>query len=145
MAPFGACHGKCAAHARCEVLAMSGAHASAARLKGASVQVMLMQSKSMPKRIHFTGSDGERYRFLAKPDDDLRRDMRVMEFASLLNRLLEGDTNTRRRDMQVLPLAHATLPQHAQSCACVSPVWAVLCSWVPQRRAAVQGMYCGRP
>eukprot|EP00892_Ulva_mutabilis_P006464 jgi/Ulvmu1/418/UM001_0425.1 len=70
-------------------------------IAGTEREVMLMQSKSMPKRIHFTGSDGERYRFLAKPDDDLRRDMRVMEFASLLNRLLEGDTNTRRRDMQV--------------------------------------------
>lgn len=67
------------------------------------LQVMLMQSKSMPKRVHFTGSDGERYRFLAKPDDDLRRDMRVMEFASLLNRLLEADANTRRRDMQASP------------------------------------------
>lgn len=76
---------------------------------------MLMQSKSMPKRIHFTGSDGQRYRFLAKPEDDLRRDMRVMEFACLLNRLLEADANTRRRDMQ------ARCPRHPRTTTAMHP------------------------
>ena len=62
---------------------------------------MLMQSASHPKRIQIIGSDGARYRFLAKPHDDLRRDLRVMEFALLLNRLLEEDASTRGRSMQL--------------------------------------------
>lgn len=60
-----------------------------------------MQSASHPKRIQIIGSDGARYRFLAKPQDDLRRDLRVMEFALLLNRLLEEDASTRGRSMQL--------------------------------------------
>lgn len=60
-----------------------------------------MQSASHPKRIHIIGSDGAQYRFLAKPQDDLRRDLRVMEFAMLLNRLLEEDAGTRGRSMQL--------------------------------------------
>lgn len=69
--------------------------------QGADLQVSLMSSASHPKRIHIVGSDGARYRFLAKPQDDLRRDLRVMEFALLLNRLLEEDASTRGRSMQL--------------------------------------------
>jgi phosphatidylinositol kinase/protein kinase (PI-3 family) len=68
---------------------------------GADLQLLLMQSASVPKRIQLVGSDGARYRFLAKPHDDLRRDLRVMEFAMLLNRLLEEDASTRGRSMQL--------------------------------------------
>jgi phosphatidylinositol kinase/protein kinase (PI-3 family) len=60
-----------------------------------------MSSASYPKCMHLIGSDGFRYRWLAKPQDDLRRDLRVMEFTQLLNRLLEEDANTRRRSMQL--------------------------------------------
>ena len=70
-----------------------------------------MASASKPKRMHFRGSDGHRYRFLAKPQDDLRRDMRVMEYASLLNRLLADDADTCRRGMQARPAAAAAIHQ----------------------------------
>ena len=60
-----------------------------------------MASASYPKKMHLVGSDGGTFRFLAKPLDDLRRDMRVMEYASLLNRLLADDVATRAAGTQV--------------------------------------------
>ena len=70
-----------------------------------------MASASAPKRIHFAGSDGHTYRFLAKPQDDLRRDMRVMEYGSLLNRLFGGAAATRQRHVRVSCLV-AGAPLH---------------------------------
>jgi hypothetical protein len=65
------------------------------------LQVQVMLSLSRPKRMHFLGSDGYKYRFLSKPNDDLRRDMRVMEYANLLNRLFADDPATAQRGMKV--------------------------------------------
>ena len=60
-----------------------------------------MPSICAPKQIHFLGSDGHSYRFLAKPKDDLRGDMRVIEYVSMLNRLLDNDAKAVRRNMRV--------------------------------------------
>jgi serine/threonine-protein kinase ATR len=40
-----------------------------------------MASLQRPKKITFIGSDGQKYSFLAKPKDDLRKDYRLMDFA----------------------------------------------------------------
>ena len=45
------------------------------------------------------GSDGRMYRFLAKPKDDLRKDNRMMEVASILNGLFAKDPASRRRNL----------------------------------------------
>jgi serine/threonine-protein kinase ATR len=75
-----------------------------------------MMSLSRPKRMHFLGSDGYKYRFLSKPNDDLRRDMRVMEYANLLNRLFADDPATGRRGMRVCASNKLyTLPLHCHS------------------------------
>lgn len=74
-----------------------------------TAQVQVMMSLSRPKRMHFLGSDGHRYRFLAKPNDDLRRDMRVMEYATLLNRLVADDAATCRRGTRVRALRTSLL------------------------------------
>lgn len=49
-------------------------------------KVEVMQSLQKPKKIGFRGSDGANYTFLAKPKDDLRKDQRLMELATGLNR-----------------------------------------------------------
>jgi serine/threonine-protein kinase ATR len=41
------------------------------------------------------------YRFLAKPEDDLRKDSRVMEVNSLVNKLLSRDIEARRRQLRI--------------------------------------------
>ena len=47
------------------------------------------------------GSDGRVYRFLAKPKDDLRKDNRMMEVASILNGLFAKDPASRRRNLLI--------------------------------------------
>jgi len=51
-----------------------------------AVQVEVMASLQKPKKVVFLGSDGHPYTFLAKPKDDLRKDQRLMELATALNR-----------------------------------------------------------
>ena len=52
-------------------------------------------------QITFIGSDGMPYTFLVKPDDDLRKDSRMMETAALLNRLFVRDPVSRRRNLYI--------------------------------------------
>lgn len=41
------------------------------------------------------------YPFLVKPDDDLRKDSRMMETAALLNRLFVREPVSRRRNLYI--------------------------------------------
>jgi serine/threonine-protein kinase ATR len=55
------------------------------------------------------GSDRSSYAFLCKPKDDLRKDLRMMEFTTMLNRLLARDAESRKRRLylrtfSVIPL-----------------------------------------
>lgn len=49
--------------------------------------VTVMRSIVAPKKVTFVGSDGNKYSFLCKPKDDLRRDCRLGDFNDLLNKL----------------------------------------------------------
>ena len=53
-----------------------------------------------PRRISIVGSDGQTYRFLGKPKDDLRKDARLMEFNSIINKLLKANSDSRRRQLR---------------------------------------------
>eukprot|EP00762_Andalucia_godoyi_P004400 ANDGO_08208.mRNA.1 Serine/threonine-protein kinase ATR len=73
-------------------------------------EVEIMTSLQKPKKIFVLCSDGSRKAFLCKPKDDLRKDSRLLEFSSVLNRLFlkEPDTNRRRlriRTFSVVPLS----------------------------------------
>lgn len=77
--------------------------------------VLVMASLMRPRRIGFMGSDGERYRFLAKRETagDMRKDSRLIDFLTVVNRLLAKDAEARRRDLRiktyaVLPLTEET-------------------------------------
>ncbi len=52
-------------------------------------------------QVDLIGSDGRLYRFLAKPKDDLRKDNRMMEVASILNGLFAKDPASRRRNLLI--------------------------------------------
>ncbi|KNC71764.1 hypothetical protein SARC_15694, partial [Sphaeroforma arctica JP610] len=54
-------------------------------------KVEVLQSLQKPKKLTLLGSDGQSYLFLCKPNDDLRTDSRVMEFYSMINKLLRRD------------------------------------------------------
>ena len=78
-------------------------------------EVLVMNSLMAPRRIGFIGSDGRLYRFLAKRENngDMRKDSRLMEFVTVVNRLFAKDSQSRARDLKlstyaVIPLTEQT-------------------------------------
>ena len=72
-------------------------------------EVEIMPSLQRPRKIKIIGSNGAKYIFLCKPADDLRKDSRLMEFNSLINKLLKKDAEARKRGLfirtySVIPL-----------------------------------------
>jgi serine/threonine-protein kinase ATR len=60
-------------------------------------EIEIMPSLQKPRKITVVGSDDRPYSFLCKPKDDLRKDARLMEFNSMINKLLQRDSESRKR------------------------------------------------
>lgn len=82
---------------------------------GVEEEVLVMSSLMQPRRVSFVGSDGNEYRFLAKRENqgDMRKDSRLMEFVTVVNRLLSKDRQARSRNLKhttyaVIPLTEQT-------------------------------------
>lgn len=58
-------------------------------------------SLQRPKKVTIYGSDGCAYPFLCKPKDDLRKDARMMELMTAVNRMLHKSSSCRRRRLSV--------------------------------------------
>lgn len=69
-------------------------------IKGFTEEIEVLRSLQKPKKIKIIGSDGNRYTFLCKPDDDLRKDSRMMEFHTVINKLLKKNPDARRRQLR---------------------------------------------
>lgn len=70
-------------------------------------EISVMPSLVKPKRVTIRGSDGSLYSFLCKPKDDLRKDARLMDFFSMINKLLKADSESRRRRLRM----HCAIPE----------------------------------
>lgn len=79
------------------------------RLTGFESTIEIMNSLQRPRKIVMIGSDGKRYAFLCKPKDDLRKDARLMEFDSMINKLLQSNSESRRRHLLIRTYAVVTL------------------------------------
>ncbi|KAI9005259.1 hypothetical protein BC832DRAFT_531539 [Gaertneriomyces semiglobifer] len=75
--------------------------AEAPKIQGFRDEIEVMNSLQRPRKLTIKGSDGREYIFLCKPKDDLRKDCRLMEFNSLINKLLKKDPEARRRRLYV--------------------------------------------
>eukprot|EP00043_Microstomoeca_roanoka_P020156 m.239200 g.239200 ORF g.239200 m.239200 type:complete len:1001 (-) comp17118_c1_seq9:1951-4953(-) len=64
-------------------------------------KVQVLSSLQRPRKILIIGSDGRQVPFLCKPDDDLRKDNRIMDFNSIINKLLKGDAAARERQLRI--------------------------------------------
>lgn len=93
------------------------------RIQGMLDRVDVMSSLQAPKKVTLKGTDGRDWPFLAKPKDDLRKDLRMMEFAGLLNVLLHRDEASRRRGLQLTTFAVLPL---TEDCG--------LIQWVPHTK-----------
>ena len=71
----------------------------------------MLSSKERPRKLTLLGSDGASYIFLCKKEvkGDMRKNSRMMEFASVINRMLKKKPDSRLRQLRmrtfsVLPL-----------------------------------------
>lgn len=77
---------------------------------GIEDEVTVMTSAQKPKKISLRGSDGKRYSFMCKPEDDLRRDFRLMEFNGIVNTYLQKDPESRQRRLYIR--TYSVVPLH---------------------------------
>jgi serine/threonine-protein kinase ATR len=63
--------------------------------------VLVLSSLQKPRKLKVRGSDGEVYGLLCKPKDDLRKDQRLMEFNTMINRILKRDDESSKRKLYI--------------------------------------------
>ncbi|KAG9127763.1 serine/threonine-protein kinase M1 [Ceratobasidium sp. 392] len=64
-------------------------------------EVEVMRSLQKPRKISAVSQDGLTYIFLCKPKDDLRKDARLMDLNSMINKLLKRNAESRRRQLHI--------------------------------------------
>eukprot|EP01105_Mastigella_eilhardi_P005361 TRINITY_DN170_c0_g1_i2.p1 TRINITY_DN170_c0_g1~~TRINITY_DN170_c0_g1_i2.p1 ORF type:complete len:1419 (-),score=311.12 TRINITY_DN170_c0_g1_i2:111-4367(-) len=68
-------------------------------LKSICDEFTVIRSLTKPRKVTLTTSLGAECPFLCKPRDDLRRDARLMEIATVVNKLLKNDPDARKRKL----------------------------------------------
>ncbi|KAL6451254.1 MEC1 Serine/threonine-protein kinase MEC1 [Candida maltosa Xu316] len=63
-------------------------------------RVNIFHSLQMPRQVTIRGSDGKVYRLMIK-SDDTRKDAKVVEFTTMINRILMTSTEARKRGLQI--------------------------------------------
>lgn len=66
-----------------------------------SDDVLVLSSLQRPRKLTVRGSDGKFYGLLCKPKDDLRKDQRLMEFNTMINRALKRDAEASKRRLYI--------------------------------------------
>lgn len=89
-------------------------------LPGLKNEIEIMSSLQRPKKFTAIGDDGQEYSFLCKPKDDLRKDARLMEFNSVINKLLKKDSESRKRHLGTCPLQGAAEFSHDQQASALT-------------------------
>jgi serine/threonine-protein kinase ATR len=64
-------------------------------------EAMVLASLQKPRKLTIRGSDGLMYGVLAKPKDDMRKDQRLMEFNTMINRFLKRDVEASKRRLYI--------------------------------------------
>lgn len=68
-----------------------------------SSSIDIFASKERPKKLIFRNENGEEFFFLCKQEKkgDLRKDLRVMEYISIVNRVLSQDEEGKEKHLQL--------------------------------------------
>ncbi|ODV95195.1 hypothetical protein PACTADRAFT_49941 [Pachysolen tannophilus NRRL Y-2460] len=67
--------------------------------------VKILSSMQKPRRLAILGSNGGKYHILCKPHDDLRKDAKLMEFTTMIDRLLKKDDESEKRKLSITSYA----------------------------------------
>jgi serine/threonine-protein kinase ATR len=100
--------------------------------------IEVIKSKEKPRKIIMLGSDGKRYTFLCKKEErgDMRKNSRMMEFCTVINRLLKKNAKSRLRQLHLKTYAVLPLTEEAG-----------LIEWVPNTqtfRRVVDSLYASK-
>lgn len=70
-------------------------------------EIRVFESLQSPKRMFFVGTDGKRYYWLCKYQDDLRKDSRFMDLNTIINNMLRRQNSRMHiRTYAVIPFNH---------------------------------------
>ncbi|KAI8144500.1 hypothetical protein BJV82DRAFT_537101 [Fennellomyces sp. T-0311] len=97
--------------------------------------VVVLPTKTKPKKLDLRGTDGKKYSYLFKGLEDLHLDERVMQLLSTVNGLLREDTAAVARDLKTRTYAVIPLSDHSGMIQWVNdatPLFALYKRW--QRR-----------
>jgi len=64
-------------------------------------RIDVIHSMQKPKKLSFRGNDGKIYSFLCKPNDDLRKDYRMVELFDIVNDLFRKTDSRLRKYMGI--------------------------------------------
>lgn len=120
---------------RADVKAHQAFSQSGVMIDFAEEKLMVLSSLMKPSRLTLRGTDGRSYSFLCKREDkgDMRKDSRLMEFNSMLNRLLRANPESAKRALRLRTF-----------CVCPLNEECGLIEWVPNTntlRNLVQSLY----
>lgn len=80
--------------------ACTGCKGAQITVSGFGPDVLVLSTKTRPKKLEMVGSDGQKYSYLLKGRDDLRMHHRLMQFVNAANSLLASDKQTGSRGYQ---------------------------------------------
>ncbi|KAI3640222.1 hypothetical protein MIR68_001100 [Amoeboaphelidium protococcarum] len=69
-------------------------------------EVLILQSKTKPKKISMVGTDGQQYTFLLKGMEDLNLEQRIMQFFKFLNATVLRNTKYSLKTYNIIPLGN---------------------------------------
>ena len=73
----------------------------------------VIPSKQRPRKMTLRGSDGLAYTFVLKGHEDIRQDERVMQLFGLVNTLLNNDSESFKRHLNIQPFPAIPLSQNS--------------------------------
>lgn len=77
-------------------------HSSRPTIVSMGDEITIFKSLQKPKKISLNSNEGRTYHFMCKLDEDLRKDMRMMEFATFINRVFGRDRRSRERNLSIV-------------------------------------------
>ena len=75
-------------------------------------KIVLFTSLQKPRKVEFKSRNGRSYHYLCKKDEDLRKDMRMMEFATFINRILTNNRQCRQKNLRMVTYAVICLNEY---------------------------------
>lgn len=102
--------------------------------------IIILPTKTRPKKVDLKGSDNKIYPFLFKGLEDLHLDERIMQLMSTINDLMKGDMHRceagmRARNFAVIPISdHSGMIQWVQD---ATPLFALYKRWQQRENAAM--------